>query len=147
MHTRHTFPPYFPKIHSNTYSHLRLCLPNDLFPSVFPTIHFYAFLIFPMRATYPSHLIILDLVTIIILGKVYNLMKLLILQPSLASRYFLPLRSKYSPQHPVLKHPQIYSLPLVSEIKLHTNTKTGKIIVLCILIFKILDRRWEDRRF
>jgi hypothetical protein len=33
-------------------------------------------------------------------------MKLFIVQLSPFSRYFLPLRSKYFPQHPVLKHPQ-----------------------------------------
>jgi hypothetical protein len=27
------------------------------------------------------------------------------------SRYFNPLRSKYSPQHPVLKHPQYMLFP------------------------------------
>jgi hypothetical protein len=27
------------------------------------------------------------------------------------SRYFIPLRSKYSPQHPVLKHPQSVLFP------------------------------------
>jgi hypothetical protein len=32
--------------------------------------------------------------------------KLLITQSSPASRHFLPLRSKYSPQHPVLRHAQ-----------------------------------------
>jgi hypothetical protein len=32
--------------------------------------------------------------------------KLPILQLSPLSRYFIPFRSKYSPQHPVLKHPQ-----------------------------------------
>jgi hypothetical protein len=36
-------------------------------------------------------------------------MKLLIMQSSPASRHFLPLRSKYSPQHPVLKQPQLCS--------------------------------------
>jgi hypothetical protein len=32
-------------------------------------------------------------------------MKLLMLQFSAVSRHFVSLRSKYSPQHPVLKHP------------------------------------------
>jgi hypothetical protein len=27
------------------------------------------------------------------------------------SRYFISLRSKYSPQHPVLKHPQSMFIP------------------------------------
>jgi len=33
-------------------------------------------------------------------------MKLFIMQSYPASRRFLPLTSKYSPQHPVLRHPQ-----------------------------------------
>jgi len=39
-------------------------------------------------------------------------MTLLIMQSSLASRHFLPLQIKYSPQHPVLTTPLIYALPL-----------------------------------
>jgi len=53
----------------------RLCLglPNDLFPSAFPTKIFHTFLISNMRATLPAHLI-LNLVTLIIFGgKVYKL--------------------------------------------------------------------------
>jgi hypothetical protein len=38
-------------------------------------------------------------------------MKLLIMQSSPASCHFLPLRSKYSPQHPVLRHHQSVSFP------------------------------------
>jgi hypothetical protein len=45
------------------------------------------------------------------------------MQSSPAFCYFLPLRSKYSPQHPVFKYPQIYVLPLVWETKFHTHTK------------------------
>jgi len=37
MHEFHILPPYFPKIHSNISSHLRLDLPSGLFPSRFPT--------------------------------------------------------------------------------------------------------------
>jgi hypothetical protein len=33
-------------------------------------------------------------------------MKLLIMQFSVTSRHFISLRIKFSPQHPVLKHPQ-----------------------------------------
>jgi hypothetical protein len=33
------------------------------------------------------------------------------MQSSPASRHFLPLRSKYSPQHPVLKNPQSMRFP------------------------------------
>jgi hypothetical protein len=38
-------------------------------------------------------------------------MQLLIMQFSLTSRYFIPIRSKYSPKHPVLKHPQSMFFP------------------------------------
>jgi hypothetical protein len=42
------------------------------------------------------------------------------MQSSPASQHFLPLRSKYSPQHPVLKH---LCSPLVWETKFNTRTK------------------------
>jgi hypothetical protein len=49
------------------------------------------------------------------------------------SCYFLSLRSKYSPQHPVLKHSQCF-LPLVWETKLgaraHTPTHTKQQVTL-----------------
>jgi hypothetical protein len=57
----------------------RLVLPGGLFPSVFPIKILYAFLIWWSN----------------------QIMKLLIMQSSQASRHFLPLRSKYSRQYPV----------------------------------------------
>jgi hypothetical protein len=42
-------------------SELRLGLPSGLFPSGFPTKTLYTFLSSPMRATFPAHLIRLDL--------------------------------------------------------------------------------------
>jgi hypothetical protein len=62
--------------------------------------------LYTMCAICLAHLILLDLITLIIFGEVYNLcMKLLIMQYSPASRQFL-LRYKYSPQHPDLRYPQ-----------------------------------------
>jgi hypothetical protein len=85
-------------------SHLRLGLPNGLFPSGRPTKILYVFLFTPVRATFPAHLVLLDLITVIIFLWSVQVMKLLIMQSSPPSRHFLPPRSKYS-QHRVLKHP------------------------------------------
>ena len=62
----------------------------------------------PIRATCPAHLLLLDLITRTILGEEYKSFS-----SSLCSllRYLVPPRSKYSPQHHVLKHPQLPFLP------------------------------------
>jgi hypothetical protein len=52
-HLVHTFPAYFPKIHSNIISSW-LGLPRGLFLSVFPNKVLHVFLISPMRATCPA---------------------------------------------------------------------------------------------
>jgi hypothetical protein len=54
-------------------SHLRLGLPSGLLPSGFRTKILYAFLFSPIRATYPAHLILLDLIILITLGEQYKL--------------------------------------------------------------------------
>jgi hypothetical protein len=40
-----------------------------------------------------------------------RIMKILIMQLSPASHYFTSLRSKYSPQHPILKHSSSMFIP------------------------------------
>jgi len=67
-------------------------------------------------------------------------MKPLIMQSSPVSRHFLPFRSKYSPQHPVLKHPQsMFFLSVMEQVSQPYKT-TDKIMVFYI-IFKLLEKR------
>jgi hypothetical protein len=66
-------PFYFPKIHSNIIFPSTPRSSEWLFPSGFQTKILYAFLISPMRSTFPAYFIFLDLVTIIIFGEAYKL--------------------------------------------------------------------------
>ena len=68
--------------------HLRLGLPNDLFPSGFPTKSLYTPLSSPIRATCQAHLILLHFITRTILGEAYRS-----LSPSLCSLLHSPVTS------------------------------------------------------
>jgi len=52
-----------------------------------------------------------SLITLIIFDGSVHVMKFLIMQSSPASHHFLPLRSEYSAQHPVLRHAQPMPYP------------------------------------
>jgi len=67
MNPIHIFPFYFPKIESFSGLSRGLVLP------VFRTEVLYEFLISPMRATYPVHLILSDLISLTIHGEAYKL--------------------------------------------------------------------------
>ena len=53
-------------------THLRLGLPSGLLPSGFPSKNLYTPLSSPIRATCPTHLILLDFITRTILGEKYK---------------------------------------------------------------------------
>ena len=67
----HAPTSHFLKIHLNIIQHLRLDLPCGLFPSGFPAKTQYTPLS-PIRATSPTRLILLDLITRTILGEEYR---------------------------------------------------------------------------
>jgi hypothetical protein len=90
-------------------THLCLGLPSGPFLSGFPTNILYAFLIAPCYMPWPSHPSSLDHSNYT--WRRVQVMKLLIMQFFPTSHHFIPLRSKYSPQHTVLKHSQSMFLP------------------------------------
>lgn len=71
-------------------SHLRVGLPLDLFSSDFPAEIVYAFTS-PVRTTWPTHLILLASIVLTVFGETYKFMKLLTVQLSSVSLYFILL--------------------------------------------------------
>jgi len=113
MNPVHNFPPYFPKIHSSVIFSSTPRSPEWCLPYRFCDKHFVCIVIFPCMLYAP-------LISSPWYDLPYNtwwsvqVTKFFITQSSPASRHFLLLRSKHSPQHHGLKHP-IYVLPLLWE--------------------------------
>ena len=115
-------------------SHLLLGLPSDLFPSGFPTKSLCTSLLFPMRATCPAHLILLDLFNRTILAEEYRS-----LSPSLCSFLHSPVTSPFLFPNIVLN--TLFSNTLLLRSSLNVSDQvsnpyqaTGKIIAPYILM-------------
>ena len=123
------------------FSHLRMGLPSGLFLSGFPNKTLYTPLLSPIRATCPTDLILLDFITRILLGEDYRF-----LSSSFCSFRHSLLTSSFL--NTLFSH----TLSLRSSINVcdqvsHPYKTTGRIIFLCILIFKFWDNNLEDNRF
>lgn len=94
------------------FNRLCLYLPSDLNPSGFPNITPYAFLFPPPpnACDINAHFVSLKLITPIYDGE-YKLYSSSLCNFSPFSSYFLPLRLKCLPQHPILGHPQPIFFP------------------------------------
>jgi hypothetical protein len=87
-----------------------------------------------IRASCPAHLILLDLIPRTILGEQYRSLSSSLYSFSPLPCYLVRLRPKYSPLHPILKHPQLTFLPQCKGPNFTPLQKTGNIIVLYMLI-------------
>jgi hypothetical protein len=105
------------------------------------------FLLSPIRAKCPVHLILLDLIILIILGKRVEVIKLLNMQFSPCSRHFISLRSKYFLSILFSDILSLCSSLNVTDQVSHPYRTTDKIIVLYIPVCMFLDSRREDKRF
>jgi hypothetical protein len=121
--TLYPLPPYFLNNHFNLIlsSHLCLCLLSGHLFSGFPPKILYVCLISSHACHMPGQFIILHppLTIVTIFGEKYKLWSSSLCT---ASSLFIPLRSKQSSHHPVLKHCHCV-LPLMRETKSDTHTK------------------------
>jgi hypothetical protein len=98
-------PNLFSNIHFNIILHLRSGLQSSLFPTGFPTQTSYRFIILPVQAACPAHLVLLDLIILVVCGEKFELWSLSLCSfphPPVASFLFEPNNLEY----PILKHPK-----------------------------------------
>jgi len=131
MHPVHAFSPHSNEIHFNiilpTTLHLRFS-GKKCMHLVFPNACYMACPFHPPRFDRP--------IKYIVKCRSYEALHYAVFYSLLE----LPFRSKYSPQHPVLKHLHSVFFPLCERLSF-------KFIVVYILIYQLSKRRRQDRRF
>jgi hypothetical protein len=75
-----------------------------------PTKTLYTFLFSPLRAVFPAHLVLIELIVLTLSGEEHKF-RSSPLRNLLHLHYFIHLGPKYSPQHPVLKRLQSVLVP------------------------------------
>ena len=98
----------------------------------------------PIHATCPAHPILLDFITRTILGEQYKSFSSSLCNLLHSPRYLVLPRSKYSPQHHVLKHPQLLIITIMYCVDLQYNKRSiqvnfqQKYVNLYLLCFVLL---------
>jgi len=145
----HALTSHFLKIHLNIIPPSKPRTPKWSLSLRFPHQTLYTPLLFPIRATCFSHLILFDFVTRTILDEEYGS-----LSSSLCSFVHSPVTSSLPGPNILLSTLFSDTLSLrfslnVSDQDSHPYKTTGTIIVLYVyvLIFKFLDSKLEDKRF
>jgi hypothetical protein len=113
------------------YTHLRLVLSSGLFPPGYGTNNHYAFLFSPVCTTYHDHLVLLDFIILIILGKECKLWSSSLCSFLNPPHLFISPCSKNSPLHPVLKYPKSM-YPLQCRDKFPTHSEPQAKLKSCV---------------
>jgi len=103
-------------------SYLNLVLPSGLFPPRFPAKNLHTPLPFPIRATCPAHLILLDFITRTIFGEQYRT-----LSSSVCSFLHSPVTS--SLLRPNILHNTLFSNTLSLRCSLNVSDQDYKITI------------------
>jgi len=135
------------EIHPNMIHHLRLGLPIGLLPSGFPTKTLYT----PSPHPYAPHVQPISFFSILSPAQHWA-RSTNHLAPRYANLLYSPITSSLLGPNILLNTMfsntlRFLSSRIVNDQVSHPYKTTGKIIVLYILIFKVLDSNLEDKRF